>query len=138
MHRGSLTISRPQCSDGRKYISIEVKDECAGIRFLEIEIDYADFAACLTGLAYQPCDFRVRCLENVGKVREMDTLIVEVGNIPFSKSELQDKVRALVDKAMPAGWKTDYYIESRDSFFTKNDKNFVKLYIYRWVTKEEK
>lgn len=69
MIKGKLTISRPQCSSGEKYINIEVEDDDARIVFLTLKISLEKFSEAITGLASSGCEFEVGGLENVGKLR---------------------------------------------------------------------
>ena len=67
MSKGKITISRPQFGDGRKAISITVKDVDSRVRFLDIELPLGEFAECLTGLSEVTCNIETRGLKNVGK-----------------------------------------------------------------------
>lgn len=135
MNKGSLTISRPSYGGDKKKILIQVRDVDAGIRFLDIEIDYADFAACLTGLSEQSCEFEARGLQNVGKRVERDKIEFEVYN-PYYKKDDPELI-ALAKVATPEGWTCSTYFGSQDSFIKKDDKYYARTSISRWVEKEK-
>lgn len=56
--KGKLTISRPSYGDNREKINIVVRDQASRLKFLSIEIDYADFTKCITGLSEVSCVLR--------------------------------------------------------------------------------
>ena len=136
MNKGRLTISRPSYGDDRKKISIKVKDVDAGVRFLDIEIDYADFAACLTGLAEQDCEFTARGLQNVGKQIQRDSLVFEIGEATRYGVDGMEEIKSLANLATPEGWTASTYFGSKYSFFEKDGKKYAKTPISRWVEKE--
>ena len=129
--KGSLTISRPTCGDGREYISIQVKDVNSRVRFLEVEISYAEFTACLTGRSETKCDLVINNLSNVGKTKKTDTITFELPNHSYSNKKeiaiLEAKNRT------PIGWEFETYFGSQGSFFQKDGKSWATTGIYRWV-----
>jgi hypothetical protein len=78
MMKGKITISRWHSNQDGDGMSIEVWDEVSGVSFLEVEMTPHDFALALTGLARQECTFELRGVQNIGKVREQKTVIIEV------------------------------------------------------------
>lgn len=133
--KGELTISRPQCSDGSQYISIKVKDIDAGIEFLNIKIPYAEFTQCLTGLAYQDCEFDIRGVENIGKKLETDTISFEVFRSYYKRDD--EELIYLAEEATPPGWICSKYFGSQSSFFMSEGKKFARTSIRRWVEKSK-
>lgn len=134
-HAAQLTITRPSYNDGRKLISIQVEDVDAGISFLELEISYENFSACLTGLGYVDCKMKVRGLENVGKVGEKATLEFEMPEHTYKN--IKEIARMAAQKAAPEGWVASEYFDSQRSFFTLGDKEYARTTIYRWVDKQQ-
>jgi hypothetical protein len=129
--KGSLTISRPTCGNGREYISIQVKDVNARVRFLEVEINYAEFTACLTGLSETKCDLVVRGLHNVGKTKETDRIMFEMPKHNYNNTRETAILEA--QKNTPEGWECDTYFGSQDSFYQKDGKSWATTQIFRWV-----
>jgi hypothetical protein len=129
--KGSLTISRPTCGDGREYISIQVKDVTSRVRFLEVEISYAEFTACLTGLSETRCDLVVRGLQNVGKTKETDRIMFEMPKHNYNDTKEVAILEA--QKNTPKGWECDTYFGSQGSFYQKNGRSWATTLIYRWV-----
>lgn len=68
-HKGHITISRPQYSDGRKLITVNLVDRMSGAECASLEIGYAEFAEALTGMGHIECEFEWRP-QFVGLVRE--------------------------------------------------------------------
>lgn len=155
--RAKLTISRPYGGrhDDRPCIKIAVDDQDSRIQFLELEVSLADFASALTGMSEVECDMVVRGLQNVGKVRETQTLVIvleksflkERGLNPYGR-ELEDYLTNDPDGIRAShetdGWKVDTYLRSQHSITPegKGDTAIrLNLRRYRYVeapaTKEE-
>lgn len=127
--KGNITISRPSYGDGRKIITIQVKDHDAVARFLDIEISYENFAQLITGLSEVDIDFTVRDLDHVGKTREIKPLMFPI-NAGFD-----DRVDVAIKEAKkhtPDGWIADTYFRSQNSFFTKDGIEYARTSIKRW------
>ena len=134
-HKGGLSISRPSYGDGRKKVSIRLSDKDAVIEFVEIEIDYDKFTEALTGMGETECDFEVRALHNVGKIREHKAF-----EFPIPKTDWSDRKEVVATEAQkhcPDGWIADTYFGSRNSFFEKDGQNYARTTIKRWVDKED-
>lgn len=109
MKRAHLTISRPTCSDGSRYISIEIGDRDSSLTVIDIHISLEDFAMALTGLAHVPAEVEHWIGSNAGKVgRFAHTRNVALpGRAPWNA---KDRGRTwvldhpLVQEAIAAGW----------------------------------
>lgn len=134
-HKARLTISRPSCSDGKKVILIQVEDEEAKIRFLELEIGLEEFSEVIVGRRSMECDMLVRGIENVGKVIETKWIEFEVSDCEWRDRE--NMASKLADETAPEGWVASHYFGSQGSFFTKDGKSYARTTISRWVDKEE-
>jgi hypothetical protein len=130
--KGELSIVRPSCSDGKKYIRIMVGDVEARIQFLDIEIALDDFAECLTGLSFVKCDINVRGAEKIGKRIESDELIFEMPS-RVKYSERNQVAAELARESTPDGWEASDYFCAQDSFFEKDGKSYARTSISRWV-----
>lgn len=127
--KGRLTISRPSYGDGRKKISIQVKDENAGIRFLEMEVDLDKFTNALTGLCEQECDVKVTGLQNIGKKIERSKIEFEMTEDRFNK----EVAKRVCESLLTDGWQLRDSFSSQGSFFKENGKNMARANIVRWV-----
>ena len=127
--QGQLTISR-QTGDGER-ISIRIRDERAGIEFVELTLTLEQYAQAISGLSCVPCEVEVQGLENVGKRLEVDTL-----EFPLGSSEYGDKRKEVAAKlaaeTCPAGWTPDLHFGSQNSFFQRDGETWARCTIRRW------
>ncbi len=133
MDKCKLTISK--LYSNKSCVFIQVKDVDAGIKFLEIEIDFEEFAKCLMGQGEMKCLMKTNKIQNVGKTIKRDTLEFELpmDNYVMEKKDIID----LAKKNCPDGWDVYNYFGSKDSFFTKNNKPYARTQIKKWVKKEK-
>ncbi len=125
----SITLSRPSYGDGSKWIEIQVQDNNSVSRFLTLRLTYEDFAEMMTGLSYVKCLGEVHGLTKVGKVRETQTLVIEMpcwGNDKELASQL-------AVQECPEGWTPDCYFGSQSSFYSKEGKYYASCRMVRWV-----
>ena len=131
--KGKLTISRPSYGDGRRKISINVKDVDAGIRFLELEIDLDSFAEAITGLSEIECDLKVMALHNVGKKIERNKI-----EFKLPSDDICDRkylAEEELDKVIPEGWSSMETFSSQNSFFKVDGEPWARANIMRWIIK---
>ncbi len=83
--RGKITVSRPQGNYHEPYVLIRVEDESSRCVMIDIEVPVAEFALAITGLSYQPCEFRLGAVDVAGWTRETKT-----EKVPF-RSKVWDK-----------------------------------------------
>ena len=132
--KGSLTISRPQYSCGKRAVRIEVEDDLSCVRFVTVEVPLEAFAEALTGMACVDVDFDVRGLQYVGmrKVTEGRTAVCPVTSY--------DKVAArawLEANCQEPGWALNAYLGSRTSMESKGDGTCLLRYsVTRYVPAE--
>lgn len=131
---GKITISRPTCGDGSEYISIRLRCESSRTRFLDLEMDYAEFAQALTGLSEVNCKIITRKLDRIGKTKETRPLEFMV---PEGKHLDKSVAKDRATKEVPEGWVSDAYFNSTDSFFQKNGKYWARTTMSRWVDRSE-
>jgi len=74
--KGTITISRPQCSDGSKHIEIRLRDDESRIQFATVKVELADFSEAVTGLGYVPVEIEFCGLGLIGKTAENKTELV--------------------------------------------------------------
>ena len=132
--KGKLTISRPQYHDNRKLISIQVKDGLSKTRFLDIEISYADFAECLTGMSEMECELKTRDLDKVGLKKETKSITFEFPECIYTnRKEIAYKMACKIVNANHDGWIASDYFGSKGSFFTQDGISMAKANLSRWV-----
>lgn len=116
--KGKITISRPSYGDGRDVINIQVRDDVSRIKFLDVEIDCADFARALTGLSETDCELSVRGLKSVGKVKIVEA---RTALCPAGLSSKESLSKWLEDNKQEDGWVLDSYLGNKSSVeYTEN------------------
>jgi hypothetical protein len=131
--KGQLTISRPSNGRGEEWITIEFRDEDAGVRFAQFRVSTADFARAITGLGYIPGEIEVGGLHLVGTKAENKTEFIEC-EPPYGdkakKATLLKKIEALeVD-----GWKSRSGDWDNHHNYTRKG---VSIVFFRNVPKEK-
>lgn len=137
-----ISITRPSYSDDEKRcIKISIKDEASRIQFLTIEIDPADFAEALTGLAEVECKGIVKGLDKVGYSKEADPAVIyitkeelDANNIlSYSSRHVEEYVKNN-PKYQRDGWHLDHYLRSQGSIIKDTNGNIsCKVSYYRYV-----
>lgn len=115
---------------GEYGMKIEVHDNDAGIRFLDISLTPEQTVSAFSRLSHTPCDVEVRNLNIVGKKQEHKEFVFEV-----SKESYHDKQEAtrIAQDVCPEGWEPDLYFDSQGSFFVVDSKQYARTIIRRWV-----
>jgi hypothetical protein len=115
---GSITITRPNYSDGTGLIRIAVKDALSLSRFIEVEIGLKEFAEALTGLSEVAVSFEVRNLDIVGLRRFRETRFIDCPLRVYDKAVLE---QWLIENAAEEGWTIDPYLGSQGSVSYNED-----------------
>lgn len=128
--KGKLTISRPSYGDNREKINIVVMDQASRLKFLSIEIDYADFTKCITGLSEVSCDLTVNELENVGKKKITENRSVICPIRSYEKGILRDW---LINNKQEDGYILDPYLGSQSSIQMCNEGTVLNYRVIKYV-----
>ncbi len=118
-------------------IKIEVFDETSCLTFISISMTPEQFVkAALGRLSHCDCEkAEVFNLDLIGKLQEHKQFEFP---IPGNDYRLLEKTAiSEVKKVCPEGWKPDLYFHSRDSFFLRNEKQWARCKIRRWIDKPE-
>ena len=128
--KGSITITR----SSRDVICIRLEDDNSRIGFLELEMQPEDFAMALTGLGYQPIEFTVRGLENIGKFKVSERRTITCpGKDLYDRSKLE---KWLEENAKEDGWNVLTYLGSQGSIRSVPEGQELNYHVYKYV--EEK
>lgn len=142
MKKGRLSISKPVGGSDGPFICITVNDKDAGIEFLRLDISLEDFADCLTGKGYVPCEFVARGLDKVGKVIERDCI-----KFPVPQCNITDRVDIAMRIAQDVldnenaklddKWVLDGNFRQQNSFYREQGggREMAQVSIVRWVNK---
>lgn len=131
--KGKLTTSRPSYGDNREKINIVVRDQASRLKFLSIEIDYADFAKCITGLSEVDCELEVSGLENVGKKRITEQRSVICPIKSYEKRVLRDW---LINNKQEDGYILDPYLGSQSSILMCDEGTLLNYRVIKYVEVE--
>lgn len=102
--KGSICITRPSYSDGRKCMSITCEDESTGIRFLEVEVPYDEFVMALTS-SNGAMKYELRGWMHLGKTKEIKREKVWVPDVGWSLEAREKAARKAVAAAETDGWR---------------------------------
>ena len=118
---------------GQESTTIELRDNKACTVFAKITLNPEQLSMALSRLGSVPCDIEINELDRIGKTHENKYLEFP---LPKGKSNYDIKKHELLElaaKNCPEGWVSDNYFNSRDSFFTKDGKNYARVTIRRWI-----
>lgn len=110
---------------------LKIEDAASSLQFLEIKITDKQLALILSRMCSVECEAKVNLLDKIGKKMEHKPFEFEMPK----KSQWRDKkiAKVLAVKNVPDGWEPDMYFGSQDSFFKKDDKEYARTTIRRWV-----
>lgn len=112
-------------------LTIELYDELAGVEFLEVTLTAEQAIKAMSRQGRVDCEFDTYGLDKVGKVISRDTIVFEMPE-KYNFKDRKSIASELAAKKCPEGWGPVLYLESRDSFFNKNGKEFCQVGIVRW------
>lgn len=120
---------------------IEVKDSISNTTFLRIELDPEQLAQCLGRLANVDCEIDINNTDRLGKKHEHKKYVFPMPswissgrlNSCGDKEEvLASECQILLDDE-GEGWVSDGHFSSQDSFFTKDDVDYARCIVRRWI-----
>lgn len=100
--RGRISISR----NNNGIIKIEIADKKSSIVFLKADMDMRDFAAAVTGLSYQDCEFELVQSNNIGKRLEVKQIMVDC---PAWGDAFYKEITKIVKPYEIDGWEASEY-----------------------------
>lgn len=127
-HKGKVTI----LFNRDRGLSIELEDDAASSRIIEIQIGPMEAIAALSRLGHVDCKYVLVNAEKAGKKMEMMTIKAEMPRCGYGE-EQNDKGRAAIIAACPEGWEPDLYLNSQGSFTPDGDVVIVRDTARRWV-----
>ena len=115
------------------HTTIEIMDENARVRFVEIELTPQQLSQALSRLSRTNCSVEVHGLDRIGKKMIHKSIEFECGELYHHDRKDEQKLIALCKAACPEGWTPDNYFGSQNSFFTKDGKRFARCTIRQWI-----
>lgn len=136
---GHISILRVNSSHEGNFIEIQVTDRSSGVRFLEVRMSLSDFAMAITQAGHQPCEFEVRGLEVLGKVRETKREVVPYEYSPDGRGpQAEAMARAAIAQFEEDGWKGEVrdYFNSNNSVTLPDGSNGRRVTFIRYIDSE--
>jgi|GEM_PF-1844841 len=120
-----------------KEIKISFSDDNSSIEFASARMSLVKFAECITGLSHCEGIGEVRGLDKVGKKMEHDEIIFEMPDHTYENKKMIAKEagnKALKEqRTRDSGWVISDSFNSQGSFFRKDNKEYARASIRRWV-----
>lgn len=116
----------------REYTTFEIEDENASVTFVKIRLTPEQLSAALSRQAMVECELEVHGIEKVGKRMEHESFVFEIPK-ELASSNNEDKLHEIAQGLLSDGWISDRYFRSQNTFFTKDDKQYARVTIRRWV-----
>lgn len=119
---------------GRDFTIIEIEDDQANTTFARITLTPEQLSAALSRQACVGCKLEVNGLNKIGKKHENKNFEFEIPK-ELSTSSKSKELRIIAQSKLNGGngWIADSYFGSQDSFFIKENKNYARCTIRRWI-----
>src|SRR5216684_237591 len=134
--KGSISISRVNCSHGNDYMSLRVRDAASHCQFLEVTLSLENLMRALTAEAEIPCEFTLTENAPLGKIREYKT-----ENLPLLGYRPKDaeRVRAFLTEHEVEGWVANQAdITNSNRHTTHKDRSrTARVGFTRFIEREE-
>jgi hypothetical protein len=115
-------------------MKIELVDNDASCIFAVVKLNAVQTCQALSRLGYTECSMEVFNLDQVGKKMEHKPFEFEIPqDSPWKKG--REIIAEIAKEKCPEGWKPDLSFSSQGSFFRKDDKQYARTTIRRWVDK---
>ena len=119
-------------------LHIEIYDDIAAIRFVDIHLTPEQTCQAFSRIAYTPCTIQVKELHKVGKKHEHNILTFPLSTKEYNREKNTEKAIEIADIYCPEGWIPDKGYNSKDSFsIDKMGFVWAKTFIRRWVDIEK-
>lgn len=115
--------------------TIELRDRNAATIFARVELTAVQLSQMLSRISNTDCQCEVFGLDRVGKKHEHETWEFEISQ-DLRGSQNSEELHKMALKSLAlAGmdWMPDGYFGSKDSFFTRDGKDFARVTIRRWT-----
>ncbi len=112
--------------------TFELYDHISATTVAEVILTAEQTLQMMSRLGRTKCSIEYGSLECVGKKMEMDHFEFPIPNVKYTEREKVAREIAL--RECPEGWIPDNYYGSKESFFRKDDQNYARVIIRRWVT----
>lgn len=130
----TILFTTPQSNTNGYGLEIELHDDISGTNFAKIFLDSKATCEALSRLARTECTkAEVKDLDKVGKKQEIDHIKFKFSNKPYYGEERRRLAYEEALKNCPEGWEVDNNFGSQNSFFSKDNEDWARATIRRWV-----
>lgn len=114
---------------------IVIHDAVSSLRILEITLTPVQLSQAMGRLSMTKCAVFVNeySLDKLNRKLEVSQHEFEIPDFGYDKRNKKKDVFELAVKSCPDGWQPDNYFESQGSFFTKDNKQYARCTIRRWI-----
>ena len=133
--KGKLTISRVGSNVNEGYVKFELSDEKSGVMVIEGEIGLREFAECVTGRGYVPCEFTLRGADRIGMRLETKVEWIRVHQYIVKDTKEQAGYCRALEKDRWQASISD--LENGNNYNKVGDHWECKVNMYRYVEDEE-
>lgn len=111
-------------------MTISIRDEVSGIRFVEVSLSMEEFAEAITGLGARPVEADLRGLEHVGKTKVTEARSVAIPDSVgrYDRGAIESWIK---ENRQEEGWFVDSYLGQQDSLTF--DPPTAHYRVYRYV-----
>lgn len=117
---------------GREETTIEIEDANANTTFLKVKLTSEQLSMALSRQAYVPCELEVAGLDRVGKKHEHTQFEFEIPK-ELANSKYEKELQELAQSKLTDGWIAEGYFSSQSTFFKKDDVQYARCTIRRYV-----
>ena len=111
---------------------IEIEDDNANTRFCKIILDPTQTIKLLSRQASVKCELEVKGIDRIGKTHENKDFEFPVITDTSQGGLMHDCNIALFNDGMNE-WVSDHYYNSQNTLFKKDEKQWARTTIRRWV-----
>jgi len=117
-------------------LHLEIRDDNASIKFLDIHFDEKQTCQLLSRRSNIHCDMEIYGLDRIGKKMEWDKIEFEIPeNINYKDQDkvCYEKAKEYCLQHLTPDWEPDLSFNSQDSFFRRDNKDYARCTVRKWV-----
>lgn len=116
----------------QEYTTIQIEDSNAATTFCEVTLTPEQLSAIFSRLSRVTCEIEINGTERLGKKHECKTFEFEIDQNEADSKEAQ-YLAFKANSLLTDGWNADAYFSSQNSFFKKDNKQYARCTIRRWI-----
>lgn len=121
----------------RDHTYIELIDNDSSTNFAQVKLTPEQLSSALSRMSHTDCEISLSGMERVGKKMEVSTLEFEIPFSPFEVRDNYEEIHKIALTLSSDGWIPDNYYQRQNTFFKKEDKQYARTTIRRWIEIKE-